>query len=89
MAFGGFGMDIRTRVFVCCVCLCRAVSRVGWVCMVFVGGSNPHPNQHIYPNLYTTTIQTYVVVPDWKVPLTRKGHRDALLAGEKIKEYVR
>jgi phosphohistidine phosphatase SixA len=29
-----------------------------------------------------------VVVPDWKVPLTRKGHQDAMLAGAKIKEIV-
>ncbi len=31
---------------------------------------------------------TYVVVPDWKVPLTRKGHQDAMLAASRIKEWV-
>ncbi|CAN0356125.1 unnamed protein product, partial [Laminaria digitata] len=32
--------------------------------------------------------QTYVHVPDWKIPLTKKGFKDGQLAGEKIKEYI-
>lgn len=31
---------------------------------------------------------TYVVVPDWKVPLTKKGHQDGHIAGLRIKELV-
>jgi len=32
--------------------------------------------------------QTYVHVPDWKIPLTKKGFGDSQRAGEKIKEYI-
>ncbi|CAM9937067.1 unnamed protein product [Scytosiphon promiscuus] len=31
---------------------------------------------------------TYVHVPDWKIPLTKKGFGDGQRAGEKIKEYI-
>ncbi|CAM9141485.1 unnamed protein product, partial [Phaeothamnion confervicola] len=31
---------------------------------------------------------TYVHVPDWKIPLSKQGYRDARLAGQKVKEYV-
>lgn len=31
---------------------------------------------------------TYVHVPDWKIPLTKKGFKDGQRAGEKIKEYI-
>lgn len=34
------------------------------------------------------SIQTYVHVPDWKIPLTKKGFGDGQKAGEKIKEYI-
>lgn len=33
-------------------------------------------------------VQTYVHVPDWKIPLTKKGFGDGQRAGEKIKEYI-
>ncbi|CAN0087457.1 unnamed protein product [Ectocarpus sp. 4 AP-2014] len=31
---------------------------------------------------------TYVHVPDWKIPLTKKGFGEGQKAGEKIKEYI-
>ena len=31
---------------------------------------------------------TYVHVPDWKIPLTKQGYKDAQLAGQKIKELI-
>ncbi|CAN0424845.1 unnamed protein product, partial [Ectocarpus sp. 8 AP-2014] len=30
----------------------------------------------------------YVHVPDWKIPLTKKGFGEGQKAGEKIKEYI-
>lgn len=32
--------------------------------------------------------KTYVHVPDWKIPLTKKGFGDGKRAGERIKEYI-
>lgn len=36
----------------------------------------------------SVSAQTYVHVPDWKIPLTKKGFKDGQIAGEKIKEYI-
>lgn len=38
--------------------------------------------------LFLISVKTYVHVPDWKIPLTKKGFGDGQRAGEKIKEYI-
>ncbi|CAM9128146.1 unnamed protein product, partial [Choristocarpus tenellus] len=30
----------------------------------------------------------YVHIPDWKIPLTKKGFQDSRVAGENIKEFI-
>lgn len=45
----------------------------------------PTPNIDV---VIVVSIQTYVHVPDWKIPLTKKGFGDGQRAGEKIKEHI-
>lgn len=38
--------------------------------------------------LLSVPAQTYVHVPDWKIPLTKKGFGDGQRAGTRIKEII-